>query len=343
TIDKLKLVQNNITKNNELLQTTYYHTYPLLTILGKQLEDVIKKSETFLTNFNKSVVNTKNNVILKVKDIDNNVNTLLNKGISEIDYQTKIIYSYIKSFNEKFYRYSTVYMIIFIIIIVIVLLFILIMIVLLIILIYKLLQENITKNYIKIVRSFSFISAILGFISIFILLLGIIFLSISLLGTSSCSISHSLLNNNLNIQLPIPIPDIEYCIKNKNASIVRNIMPGDIIEKIHKFDFKYLDDILMKNEQPISEAVFKYKDNIQKVLNSLWLVVVHDKNNKYIDRIHEQALKTSLLISGITRDNIHIAGFNIFGTDDYIKQFNETYFTGPLSHKRLCFEDVTCK
>ncbi|GAB64628.1 hypothetical protein PCYB_021980 [Plasmodium cynomolgi strain B] len=326
--ENLKKLQQNVTRNNQILEDQYFHTYPVLTRLARALDVVIEDGEVNLRHAQDTLDDAKEAVKGSFEEIDqvlgktfrenmDKVNeniTLFNKAMNKIVHQYRIKQN-IKKYTISILIVKMVLLIPPILILVGLILF-----------IYFLVKGDIGNSSHFFLDLFGVFSAYFGFLTIVILIIGIALLSASILGGTTCIIADRVLKNELNFDV-LKDTTIDYCLKNEKSPLI----PEDITKGIVD-NMKFLDTSEMERRVNEFDSYFKemkktFQENTRNFVNYMWVVITKPNNNIYVNRIRLETLRQALLATSITRDNIKFGQFNLWGTDEYFEKLNH------LSHQ----------
>ncbi|CAA9986360.1 conserved Plasmodium protein, unknown function [Plasmodium knowlesi strain H] len=340
--ENLKKLHGNVSRNNDILEKDYFHTYPVLTRLAQILEAVIREGDANLKHTQGTLDEAKEAVKGSFEEIDEVLGNKFRENMEKVNEQ---ITNFNKSMNSIIHQYKIKqnikkYTISILIVKLVLLIPPLLILIGLVVFIYLLVKGDIGNSSHFFLDLFGVFSAYFGFLTIVILLMGIILLSTSILGGTTCIIADRVLKNELNFDV-LKDTTIDYCLKNENSPLISEDITKGIVDSM-----KYLDTAPMEKKVHEFNSYFKemkktFQENTRNFVNYMWVVITKPNGNKYIDGIHLENLRKSLLGTTITRDNVKFAQFNLWGIDEYLKYLNRYFFEG--NHFALCFENDICE
>ncbi|CAI7717951.1 protein E140, putative [Plasmodium vivax] len=339
--ENLKKLQQNVARNNHILEEQYFHTYPVLTRLGRALDAVIQEGEANLQQATGTLDEAKQAVKGAFEEIDqvlgatfkenmekvNDKITLFNKSINRIIHQYKI--------KQNLKKYTISILIVKLVLLIPPLL----ILIGLVLFIFFLVKGDIGNSSHFFLDLFGVFSAYFGFLTIVILLIGIAMLSASILGGTTCIIADRVLKNELNFDV-LNDTLIDYCLKNEESPLLSEDITKGLVDNMKSLDTTEMERRVNEYDSYFNDMKRTFRENTRNFVNYMWVVITKPNNNLYVDRIRLNTLKKSLLATSITRDNIKFGKFNLWGTDEYFENLNRHYFSG--TQFALCFENEEC-
>ncbi|SBT31363.1 hypothetical protein, conserved [Plasmodium ovale wallikeri] len=342
SFEKLKKLKRNIHSNNTILEEQFYHTYPVLSRLSQSLQDVIEEGEKNLQNASDTVEDAKYSISAAFKSVDTNIEKTYKENMEKVTSKleqassqiNKIINKY--KIKENINKY-TVSIVVTKLILLLPPLFILVG---LLLFMYFLIKGDIANRNNLFLDLFGVFSAYFGFLTIITLAMSIMLLTISVLGGTSCIISDRILKNELTFEI-LNDTTIDYCLKNKESPLIEENMTKNIVDTINSFKTGDIENKIMEYGAFFSKVKEHYKENTNTFMDYIWVVIVKGKRNKYVDAIRFPSLRTSILGTGITRDNVHFGKWNLWGVDEFLKHLNAHFFN--RRNGKLCYQDKVCE
>ncbi|GAW79133.1 hypothetical protein, conserved [Plasmodium gonderi] len=340
--ENLKKLQRNIRENNKILEDEYFHTYPVLTRLGNELDSVIQEGEANFKDLEESLGVAKDIVKEGFEGIDNALENKIQENIGNIN--DKIV-----NFNEaishsinkyKIKRSLKKYITAILIMKLVLLIPPFLVLVGLIVFIYFLIKGDVGNARNFFLDLFGAFSAYFGFLTIVILSIGIITLSLSVLGGATCTIADRVLKNELTFDV-LNDTLVDYCLKNENAPLISEDISKGIIDNFNSFHTEEMEKKLIEYDSNFNEMKKIFNERTRNFVNYIWVVITKQNQNRFVDNVVLGSLRKSLLAVGITRDNIKFGKYNLWGTDEYFEHLNRFFFS--RTNLALCFENSDCE
>ncbi|ANQ05907.1 Uncharacterized protein PCOAH_00003010 [Plasmodium coatneyi] len=340
--ENLKKLHLNVRRNNDILEQQYFHTFPVLTRLVKVLDVVIQEGEINLKHTQGTLDDAKEAVKGSFEEIDevlvktfrenmekvNEKITLFNTSMNRLIHQYKI--------KQKIKKYTTSILIVKLVLLIPPLL----ILIGLVVFIYLLVKGDVGNSSHFFLDLFGVFSAYFGFLTIVILLMGVILLSTSILGGTTCIIADRVLKNELNFDV-LNDTTIDYCLKNENSPLIAEDITKGIVDNMKYLDTREMEKKVHEYNSNFKEMKKTFHESTRNFVNYMWVVITKPNGNMLLDRIRLENLRKSLLATTITRENIRFAQFNLWGIDEYLQYLNR-YFFGD-NQSTLCFENADCE
>ncbi|SOV73573.1 conserved Plasmodium membrane protein, unknown function [Plasmodium sp. gorilla clade G3] len=342
TFNKLNVLKNNINKNNAELENGYFHTYPALTGINETLTTILNEGNKNFENARNVIKEVKSTIKYSFHTIDETIRNIfkdyLPKFIELITQAGKSV----KGINNKYKikeripKYTNIILLTNIIIL---LPPFLILLGIIIFMIYILIG-NIQKNNNFFIKLFGHFSVYFGFLTIIILSFGILFLSISVIGGTSCVLSERVLKNEVRFDI-FNNTLIDYCIKNENAPLIDNNITTSLVSKINSFDTGPIDNNINEYEKHFTTLKKSFFDNSLNFMDYIWVVIIKQENNMFLKRITNEQIKLSLLATGIINEDIKYGNVEAIGIQSYLNTLNQIIFPGR--NGKICFNNIICE
>ncbi|KEG00657.1 conserved Plasmodium protein, unknown function [Plasmodium vinckei vinckei] len=334
----LKVLRNNIDKNNKKLEEGYLHTYPVLKVLRESLDNIITKGDTLLSQA-ESIIDTSKNEISKIfNDVDNTIISAVNKNVpdlkTKIDHLERLIKSYDKKFKIRYIlnKFTAIMMALNIMII----LFSLIILIIMLASTYFVIKgKSMDNKYIS--DLFGCFSGAFGFLAIIVLALGTTFLILSVLGGTSCIISDRILKNEFTFDF-LSENKIGYCLKNPNGGLIDRTVTSQYMKSLDSLNTTDLYNSIAQYNGDFDKIKGDYKKQSTMIKDFIWVIIPTD-NNEIINQAKAELVKTSLQGTCITRENVQFADYQLMGINSYMTYLNRIGFTEGYG---MCFEDDSC-
>ncbi|KJP89214.1 hypothetical protein AK88_01092 [Plasmodium fragile] len=340
--DNLKKLQSNVQKNNAILEQQYFHTYPVLTRLVTVLDVVIQEGQLSLQQLQGALEDAKQRVKGSFEEIDEVLGKTLRENMDKVNEKIMLFNkSMVKIINQyKIKQSIKKYTISILIVKLILLIPPLLILVGLVVFIYLLVKGDVANSNHFFLDLFGVFSAYFGFLTIVILLMGIILLSTSILGGTTCIIADRVLKNELNFEA-FKDTTIDYCLKHETSPLLSEHITKEVVDNMKYLDTRAMEKKVLDYDASFKEMKKDFHENTRNFVNYMWVVITKPNNNIYVNGIVLENLRRSLLATTITRDNIKFAQYNLWGTDEYLKYLNQYYFGD--NRFALCFENENCE
>ncbi|CRG93296.1 conserved Plasmodium protein, unknown function [Plasmodium gallinaceum] len=343
SFNNLKKLKNNLSVNNNMLERRYLHVYPGLISLEKSLESIINEGNNNLKKTEGTTVQIKR----KIKTTFDRIDYYIEQNFrTHFSYITNIIQStsyIISDFNDKYSskeninKYSNIVPFIYIILLIPPL----IILIGLILYIVCILKGDYTGNHNSFYKLFGLFSAYFGFLTIITLIITTFFLTISILGGTTCVITEDLLQKRINFNFK-NITIVDKCIKNENAAIIDESHVNLLIRKFNTFNINDTEEKLKEHENFFNDIKKKFYENANKIFDYMWIIIMKKDGNRYYNKIKSNEIKSPLIAIGIVKENFNFGGRDFIGIDEYLRILNQRIFPNNNNNK-LCFEDNTCE
>ncbi|SOV10197.1 conserved Plasmodium membrane protein, unknown function [Plasmodium sp. gorilla clade G2] len=342
TFNKLNILKENINKNNEALENGYFHTYPALTGISETLTTILNEGNKNFDNARKIIKEVKSTIKYSFHTIDETIRNIFNDNLPKFTELITKAGNSIKGINNKYKikeRIPKYTNIILLTNIVLLLPPLLILLGIIIFMIYILIG-NIQKNNNFFIKLFGHFSAYFGFLTIVILSFGILFLSTSIIGGTTCILSERILKNELRFDI-LNNTLIDYCIKNENAPLIDDNITTTLVSKINSFDTGSIDKNINEYEKHFTTLKTSFYENSLNFMDYIWVVIVKQDHNMFLNRIRNEEVKLSLLTTSIINENIKFGDVEAMGIKSYLNELNRIIFQGI--NGKICFNDIVCE
>ncbi|KYO03370.1 putative membrane protein, partial [Plasmodium reichenowi] len=342
TFNKLNVLKNNINKNNATLENEYFHTYPVLTGIGETLTTIITEGNKNFENARNVIKEVKSTIKYSFHTIDETIRNVFKDNLPKITGLITQAGKSIKGINNKYKIKERIPKYTNIILLTNVILLLPPFLILLGIIIFMIfiLMGNIQKNNNFFIKLFGHFSAYFGFLTIITLSFGILFLSTSVIGGTSCILSERILKNELRFDI-LNNTLIDYCIKNENAPLIHDDITTSFVTKINSFDTGHIDNNINEYEKRFTILKNSFFQKSLKFMDYIWIVIMKRENNTFLNKIRNEQVKTSLLITGIINENIKYQNMQAIGIKSYLTTLNGIIFPGNIG--KICFNDNICE
>ncbi|SBT87149.1 conserved Plasmodium protein, unknown function [Plasmodium malariae] len=339
--NNIKRLRTNIHNNNKALEEGYYHSYPVLMRIKEVLDSIITQGDGYLQNTQMTIKHGKNVIKAAITNVDMSIEQSLKENIDKITTKFELVNKSVYDITRKYKIKDNIrkYTLTLLIAKFILLLPPVLILIGLFLFIFYLIKGNISNSNHFFLDLFGVFSAYFGFLTIVTLLMGTVILSVSIIGGTTCVISERVLKNELNFEV-FTDTLLEYCLKNKKSSIIEENLATNILNKINSFDINEIENRIMEYGTFFTRIKQTFNKNTSSFLDYLWVIVVKKDNNQYLDNIKLISLKKSLLVTGVTRDNVRFGVWSLWGINEYISHLNRYFFNDNYA---LCFEDTTCE